>query len=124
MIFTNKLKLRWASHRQLGQQPGSLPSPNDRSRSPARRQPPGPGTAAVAGGCTTVHSTEGARLAAARPSHPSLCPYPLHGGFPACEVNACLAWVSSRARFIAYESISRFNAVQMFALGNDFRFQL
>lgn len=76
-----------------------------------------------------VHGTEDARLAAAHPSfpsvlpsHPSLCPFPLRRGLPACEVNACLARVSSRTRFIAYESISRFNAVQMFALGYDFLF--
>lgn len=76
--------------------------------------------AAATGGCTAVPGTEGARLPSARPS---LCPsFPFHGSFPACEANACVARVSDLPQFIAYESISRFNAVQMFALGNGFPF--
>lgn len=40
------------------------------------------------------------------------------------RVNACLAGVSNRTPFTASESVSDFNALQMFALGNCFLFRL
>lgn len=102
---------------ELERQPGSFNSPDDLSQLLARRQPP-------AGHRSRMRPGPGAKALAS--PLPSVPPSPAHhpGGVSACEVRARLAWVSNHARFIAYERISPFHAVQMFALGNDFSLQL